>query len=154
MTDAALPAQRIEGIGGWLLLPVLHLSLDVAVLLLFVGLGLFGHPVFRMAPPGFGEVLLNGYLLALLLVGVFAVFCMNALFQKRRELPGMMPWFYLVVIAKSAWGLALVWIYPELQSPLMSMANAVRDMASSVIVAAIWIPYFRVSIRVANTFKT
>jgi hypothetical protein len=142
-----------EGIGGWLYLPIAHLVIDILLLLTFVAVGFLTRHTFAHAAQSVaGEVIRTLYLLATLLVAIYAAYCLIRLFQKRREVPRLMIGFYIAVLGKAVWNAAMLGSFPELQTADMTMPAALRDVLSAVVAGVVWIWYFRVSERVRNTF--
>jgi len=156
-THAPDPAPPL-GIGGWLILPPIHLAIDIGLFAwLFVAAAMQQEGTeggVAGATPQLSEAIMASliFLAFDLAIALFAAFCLVRLFQRKRQVPNLMTAFYLLVIAKAAINLALLYGYPLLATGADDMFNAWKGVVQSAVAGAIWISYFRVSVRVANTF--
>jgi hypothetical protein len=146
-------AKALQGIGGWLILPVLHLIMDVLV----VGLGLFAVLTSNEAtnelfgPSALEAVSLIGFLLFSLLLCFYAAYCLVKLFGWKAETPILMMGFYGLLFVKMAVNLRLQKQFPD--AAVMKIIHQTNVGALGGAVAAIiWVSYFRKSVRVKNTF--
>lgn len=146
-----------KGIGGWLVLPAIGLCLTPIML----GIGIwqvasviFGgswpalttpggpsyHPLYRVLLPA--EIVVNVGMLIFVLALIFLFF------SKSARVPKLMILFYLL-------NLAVVAVDTLFASQLPGFVwdrEVVKDVSRTLITAVIWVPYFLVSRRVANTF--
>lgn len=150
-----------RGIGGWLLLPLLGLVgslLQIGSALVTVYLPLFGEgggwqvvtdandPNYHAlwAPLIVFEIVTN-----VAFGGVIVVLLVFALKHSRRFPPLMIGYLaagVVIAIVDSAWARSI----PALASD--EGVEGVGQIARSIVGALIWIPYFRLSVRVKNTF--
>jgi hypothetical protein len=155
---AAAIAEGPKGLGGWLILPIIHL---------FGTLGLTSYNLFGIVENWEGFVaLLTGQvdpnyrtlvwvvlfsLVAGVAIVVFALYLLVLLFQKKRALPRLMVWFYFVLL-----GVTLIESGMVLQNPqqwtMADLSEARKSLGQVVFNAVIWIPYFLRSKRVRATF--
>lgn len=172
---AAANADGPSGIGGWLILPLLHLTLDMVLFLWQIGQGFMtgynagvasvsarsgGAASGSSADAGAASAtaLTQGEWASVVFVifaavgFIYAGYCLLRFFQKKEQVPTLMTGFYLLVIAKMAINLVLLQTYPELAGGPDGMYEAIRGFVQSIVAGAIWIAYFRNSVRVANTF--
>lgn len=148
MSDTAAAAPRLEGIGGWLVLPIAHILLNALVMAINVIDG------FRIGYGG-GDVAARDLMLGItwfeLSLLAYSGFCLAMLFLKRRQTPYLMIGFYalLLVMVVAEFFLATH------QLPNMTLnekSEPLKAVVRTAIAAAVWIPYFLVSKRVKNTF--
>jgi hypothetical protein len=165
LADVQLLKPEPVGIGGWLVLPLIGLGLSVPTLLysLWVDvLPYFGEPLWSdlrtptspvyswyWAPYAIISAVLSVALAAC------AVVLIVLFVQRRRSLPLLISLFYLAAAVPAAFDLLSLW-YLSAQVPVLNetglVQSAVGSIARSLIVAVIWITYFRKSLRVRNTF--
>ena len=145
------------GIGGWLVLPPIHLLIDIGLFFYLVWLG-FGQGAPK-SDSGTAPVTITESEWASLvfcsfdlLLAIYAVFCLVRLFQKRKSIPELMTWFYLMVLLKAVANVAILHSYPELGAADKDMFSAWKGVAQGVVAGIVWISYFHVSVRVKNTF--
>lgn len=142
-----------SGIGGWLLLPLLGLIIGIAatgynllqIFLTWDGVSqiLFGSdsnlaylriPVFASLASG-------------VIVFLLAWLCMFLMLTRSPRTPKWMIGYYL-------FGLVVAGIeYYAINVMQTATADVTTSLIGGVVGAAIWIPYFRYSKRVANTFR-
>jgi hypothetical protein len=152
-----------EGIGGWLILPLIGLFGSI-VLTLFNALPLVSEwnqlgPVLgayldgTLAPQYHGAALVTliGAAEVVVFVG-YAIFCIVQFLQKKRQVPTLMTIFYVLL----AGGAVLdYYAIAQIMGPLATEADrseAAIEIFRAAVICAIWIPYFQVSKRVKNTF--
>jgi len=142
-------APELKGIGGWLLLPPLHLLLDMGRFVWLTVSAWSAHAA-ALAMSGMqaavGLFALNG------LVALYALVCLVRLFEKKSYVPTMMTAFYLLIIAKAVADLAVLLIYPDLSQEPDAVYQDSMGVVQSLVPGAIWIAYFHKSERVKNTF--
>ncbi len=155
-TDNAEP----KGLGGWLILPLI--GLFVSPIRMAVSLNNDFLPIFQ---EGYWEVLttpgseayhhLWGPLITLEIVGnlffiVFSLILIFLFFTKSPFFPSLIIIYittYLLYIVGDSF---LADLIPAIASA--SDPESIKELFRAVIAAAIWIPYFRTSRRVKNTF--
>jgi hypothetical protein len=147
-----LPANDLEGIGGWLILPAIGLALTPFICLgpIFTDIQLLtagdhqslfaNHPSLTALLDS--EVVINLAFLA-------ATICLNILFYtKKRILPKCMVAFYSAqCVLLLVDHLAATAIFPS-----VDLSSGLITVIRSFVVAAVWIPYFLNSQRVEQTF--
>jgi hypothetical protein len=149
-----------EGIGGWLILPLLGLvftPIACAINLVTQNIPIFTEGHFaQLTDPNFaGYHPLWAPLLILepigsVVIATMAIWGLVLMFRKAKAFPSFMVAFYSV-------NLLFVIIDTVLGFQIPSLANEaapvlVKQVFQAGIAAAIWIPYMRVSKRVKNTF--
>jgi hypothetical protein len=145
------PANDLNGIGGWLILPAIGLAISPFISLYGIATDIQlltgNHPsLFANHPSLTGllifEVIINAAFFA-------ALICLNILFYtKKRILPkGMIAFYAAQCVLMLADHLAAVSVFPS-----VDLSSGLMTVIRSFIVAAIWIPYFLNSIRVESTF--
>jgi hypothetical protein len=155
-----------EGIGGWLVLPLIGLILSP--FMVFYGLWIDILPCFRpevwtaLTTPGaplyssYWPVYLVGATILAAGVMVWAVVVLVFFLQRRRQVPVFISALYLANIAVAVFDFASM-LYLDGQVPLLyadgeGSAPLLGTVFRAAIGAAIWIPYFFRSVRVRNTF--
>ena len=166
MTDTQTPApaaadERLEGIGGWLILPIIGLGLTILFSAInlaaaFAAENVQAYSDFfagRLAPAadtyiyfGLGSGVLGIVLIA------FAAVCLVRIFQMKRNVPTLMVIYYVVLVAVSTYEFVGMLSLPLLSQTDQEMYEGVRGFGQPIIAALVWIPYFLVSKRVKNTF--
>lgn len=152
--------KSLEGIGGWLVLPLLSLSVTPFRLSFFLYKDLWpvfskGHWGVLTTPGGEAYHPLWAPLLIFEVIGNLSiiVLCLIALwfFLKRSQLaPKLVISWLAVSLAFVATDFFLADLIPAVAE--QSDRQSVRELGRSVVGAAIWIPYFLVSKRVKATF--
>ena len=157
---SAEPSQGPRGLGGWLIL--VGIGQVVGILRLLASFAQEFAPLFRDGT--LAEILAPGSAAYTPLLGWFVVaeiaanLCLVAahawlavlFFGRARMFPVLFVWLAVIhpcVIIIDLWLGSLV-----LHQPMAIDKDIGRDLARSVVAAAIWIPYMRVSRRVRNTF--
>ena len=142
------PADTLTGtpprIGGWLYLPAIGLVLGILISMAnFIGALSFADSIPSRYAEIFGLTLLAEFGFFL-----FIIYTATRFFGKRRNAPAMM-------ITMLAGGvvlyLALLVIAIALDAEPFAAASA-ELLGRNLVGAAIWIPYFKISKRVKNTF--
>jgi hypothetical protein len=150
-----------RGVGGWLILPLL--GLFVFPLRVAVSLATDYWPIFRggiwenlttpgsavyhplWAPVIVGEITCNvGFLL-------FDLALLYLLFTKSRRFPKAFIVFTLANLLFIVSDAAIAWQIPAVAA--RGLEGVAGEIARSLVVAAVWVPYMLVSKRVRNTFK-
>lgn len=160
--DVAAPAAATgpQGIGGWLILPLLGLiatPFRVGFLTLRDLLPAFQPETWNvLTTPGSGfyhplwAPMLIFEVTANCVVILFSIVLLWLFFKKSKRVPMLVITWYLVIIGAQ--------IVDEIlggRIPAVAAADdgtSLRELARSVGTALIWIPYFLVSKRVKNTF--
>ncbi len=158
MTDTTRSAPAPSGIGGWLILPLVHLAVNGLVIAINAATGI-GEGYGLMPPAGGAAPLPRDLNLLLLSISWFeaallgyVVFCAIQLLRKTSRVPRLMTAFYGLLLAMAAGEYFLAGATLPPNAPPAAMAGAVKTVMGAVIAAAIWIPYFTMSKRVKNTF--
>ena len=154
---AAAEPRKPEGIGGWLLVPVLSLIVGTAMLALFALMhsldildpppGTWGNNVFAS-----GEFFLGTFLVFSLATAAFGVYCIVTTFQRKQRAPLLMIAFMVLLIVWSIGNAAGLWFFGSDKELDAGMTDAIRGIVQTLFATAIWITYLRVSVRVKNTF--
>jgi len=144
------------GVGGWLILPILSL----VVTLILTAINLAKTPwdgvtaIFLNGRPELAPLrlpVLCSLVGAVLLIGG-SVFALVQIYRCSPRVPKIMTVFYVaaifLTIGEAIADAAISSATGSLPDPIH-----IRDIVGAVIRAAIWIPYFHKSRRVANTFK-
>lgn len=156
-TFGVRPADGPKGIGGWLILPILHLVTTIVL----TGINVF--PVWQNRYGLFGLLFdpVNRWMvlpIAISSISATAVILLAAcalvmMLLRKRMLPWLMIGFYCMVVLAAVFDWALFSQYPEFREPNADdLGQARNDVVRTIIAAAIWIPYFLVSKRVKATF--
>jgi hypothetical protein len=161
VSDAPAKPDGPAGIGGWLILPVIGLfvfpvrvviSLVTDYVPIFQG-GIWGnlttpgsevyHPLW--APVIIGEIFCNvGFLF-------FDLALIYLLFTKSHRFPKAFIVFTLANLAFIVGDAAIAWQIPAVAARGLEGVGA--EIARTLVVAAVWVPYMLVSKRVRNTFR-
>lgn len=164
--ESAAAAGEPCGIGGWLILPVIGLVVSIGVsahYLVTQLLPLFepdtwstlNHPDSPVYHPLWSTWVVGEAVFHVGLIG-FCAALLYMMFTRRRRLPGMMMGFYAAVLAFAVGdcvvGNTVLSALPEAQQDPAVYQEMINAIVRSMVAAAIWIPYFRRSVRVKNTF--
>jgi len=146
--------SELEGIGGWLILPIIHLLIFIAS----VGWG-FYVGVSEASPqvntPSDSDLTSPVLALGILsVVGfIYAIVCLVRLLQRKANIPALMVCFYVLNVA-----IAALTVYAKLPDDKRfdfldpTAASPAMSLVRTTIFATIWITYFLRSERVRNTF--
>ena len=153
------PVEGPKGIGGWLILPLIHLVGTVVLTginlvtalqywdgLLLLATGQADPSVQWMALPMLASLAFGVAVIA------FALYLLIQFFQKKRAVPRLMIWFYVLVLATTLVDSGVILAYEEFQESPSDVEQSIKDIGRSIVAAVIWIPYFLVSKRVKATF--
>lgn len=121
--------KKIEGLGGWLILPIIGLFISVPAILLDI---IFTASIYK-----FDSLVAIFYTIDIVLF-VWIIVTLIAIFKKKKYAPNVMISFLIGNIVIQLGLSAYVMDYSSVLGPVIS--------------AAIWIPYFVLSERVKNTF--
>lgn len=150
------PTPKLEGLGGWLILPMLGLIISVfylpfsfwvTYLDIFEYWDVLTNPTSSSFIPLFKELIYFEVLGNFILYGTLLFLC-YLFFTKKRLTVRVSIFFYL-------FSLALIIVDVILAKQLLSVpveATDIRDILHGVVACIIWIPYFLKSVRVKNTF--
>ena len=153
---AASFADGPSGIGGWLVLPLLGLVLS-PLRVLADAVSTFG-PLFDNDMAGWRNLFGSGVSIGALVVFevvanlamiVYPWVVLAFFLRKRRIVPLLMIAWLAAVPAISL--IDALWLHFAAPSA-MDWSASTRDLVRAVAGAAIWIPYFLLSVRVKNTF--
>jgi hypothetical protein len=144
---------RPKGISGWLLLPLINLAGNTGWLTYSLILGALGSELPRSGDAGAAQMaagaiapwLVHGYAIFNVIFDVFGAICLVLFLERKKTLRRMMEGFYILMLAHAGWGAGLAMQTPQYPDHLIQLFAA-------VIACGVWIPYFRVSERVKNTF--
>ena len=124
--------KKIEGIGGWLILPTIGLFLGAGIWLFnfFIwGLLLFSEE------SGLYELII---FLTSAIIAFLAIYSLVLEFKKKKEFP--------------KWAIATLWAGVVAIILLSVLDRDYSDVFGAIIGSVIWTWYFNVSVRVKNTF--
>ena len=145
ITQVSADAQKLTGIGGWLILPVIGIFLTI--LMGFIAIMLDRSILSNLSS---SDRLIRVLYFELFMEFTFAIlpiFALVLLFKKKKAFPKFMVCLFIVIcifhITDIAWGFSVL---PE------GGAGASAYVFFRIIATAIWIPYFLKSKRVKNTF--
>jgi hypothetical protein len=144
-SQAISQEQQLTGIGGWLILPIIGLSVSIlgsiiaifAVVILMLGFEEFLDSYTSLLQ---FEAAVN------VLIGIGSIVALILLCMKKKILPGFMIGLILLTLVFVLFDAILAY------SNGMDISSMIFGIVRSFLVAAIWIPYFLVSKRVKNTF--
>ena len=152
-------ASKPEGIGGWLILVAIGLCVQPVLLLKAIAdnVAIFDPDTWRaLTTPGapayhpLWAPLLLGETGVNLVLFAWSGVLLYVFFAKRRGFPRLVVAYMGVSLAAVLADLALARTIPSAQAHLT--ASDYRQVGRSAISAAVWIPYFLRSRRVAATF--
>jgi Protein of unknown function (DUF2569) len=147
-----------KGIGGWLILPIIGLSGTIILTLVnFWGVITQWEGIQLILQGGTDKLASLRFPLGLSMVmGItiiaLAVLCLYRIFTYSPSVPKLMTFFYIWLGAATLGDVIA-------DKMISSIANTPEDPSNLTsllrvaIAAAIWIPYFRMSKRAANTFR-
>lgn len=137
---------NLVGIRGWLIIPAISLALGgIQYLVLFIGLPILIH---RADDPGQARYLGMILLTHICIFGCWLV-TVRRFFGRKKSAPATMIGFILVQLAAGIMFMAAEYFIKARVVPAAGIEGLIRQM----VFAAIWIPYFLVSSRVAMTFR-
>jgi hypothetical protein len=148
-----------EGLGGWLILPMIGLFLSPLMALASAAgnlLPLFQNRAYAaLTTPGLPnyDTWWAPYILGMCMIVVaqFAgsIVLLVLAFNRARWFPRGMIAFYLLMLLATVWDMAILM---HLDLPGANQASAITAFGRSAVVSMVWIPYFLSSRRVRNTF--
>lgn len=149
-----------RGIGGWLILPIINLIMTVGSTVY----NLYGvveeWEGIKAIIAGTNDTAMALRLpvaasssFALITIGV-ALACLFSIFTHSPRVPRLMTIFYILVIVATVVEILVDYRVAALTGGSTSSRNWGGELAKVIVAAAIWIPYFHRSRRVANTFRT
>ena len=121
--------EKVEGIGGWMILPIIGLFISIPVLLYDIISTVANYQI----------SLFTGIVIFIeLLFVIFIIIALVSIFNKKRYVPQLMVAFYIANFV--------------FQAVVSFLADDYTGLGSAFIMWAIWIPFFLISERVKNTF--
>ena len=159
--DTGGMAYAPVGIGGWLLLPIFHLAANASVIAYYFVKGFLESDSPAAAASGVAatqiglkqsEKMLLGIGVFEIFLFIYALYCLQRLLRKKSDVPTLMVLFYTMLVTKTVAYAYLLYLFPDARSTAHSLVDAGFGVFKIAIAAAIWIPYFVVSVRVKNTF--
>jgi hypothetical protein len=148
----AVPDPDLAGIGGWLILPLIHLVFSPFYTLWSIGQRL---PDIAERAPAHPHAAQGVFVLAMLPFFAFLIFCLVCFLQKRREVPWLMTVFY----GLTSFGALVSMIarlkgyeYPDRIAGTSLAAQYTFPTLTQLALGIGLIFYFHNSVRVANTF--
>jgi len=124
-----MPKQKLKGIGGWLIFPIIGLFISIPILLYdLLSTNVLYEFSFYIGLLSFLDIIL----LVLVVVALFSIF------NRKKYAPQIMISFYIANIM--------------IQLVIAFLIQDGGGLLYPIIGGAIWIPYFIVSKRVKNTF--
>jgi hypothetical protein len=153
----AQPTSGPRGIGGWLVLPIMHLITSIV----FTGINVF--PVWQNWSGLFNLLLdpANRWMFLPIVVSTvlsmaiisLAACALTMMFLRKRILPWLMICFYIGLLLGTLLDWALYFYYPEFREiGADDLGQARNEFTRAFFAALIWIPYFLISKRVKATF--
>ena len=149
----SLSKNEPQGIGGWLILVVIGLLISLTRLFTTVfseSIPALQSPTARYLDRAI-KSLLYFELIGNILFALAIIFLLLLLSQRYKLFPRLIIIFYLSNVVFVLLDLILAYQIPAIKnSP--DDGSSIKELARSIIGAAIWVPYFLVSKRVKNTF--
>lgn len=150
----------VSGLGGWLVLVQIGLILTILVQLLYLpefylivsdseNWNVFISRESEYYHPLWGPMFIIETVFSILLLG-FTVFTLYMFYRKKSILPRLMIILYSANLFY--WVMDVILLYQIPLAREMEDGSSIRDMFTTLITCAIWIPYFLKSKRVKNTF--
>ncbi|WP_020615471.1 DUF2569 domain-containing protein [Paenibacillus daejeonensis] len=151
----------IEGLGGWLILVQIGLYLTLLLIGYYSATGtipilldsefwtVLTSPDLEFYHPAVGPIIIFEAAYNFLLFG-FIIYILICFYQKKWIVPRLMIIFYSLSFLLAVADAFLVFNIPFLRE--LDEGETMRDLGRSAMTCAIWIPYFRKSVRVQNTF--
>lgn len=168
MTDAPIfkaVTGQPSGLGGWLVLPLIGLVLAPLMMVKLLLFDIF--PAFQPEKweqfTSVGSPIYSSYWAPYLIISMFVTLTLaiwsSILFfmfiRRKRQIPFLMSLFYLATAAAALFEFLsiqhLVAQVPALADPEVTR-RAQTGLVRGLVALAVWVPYFRTSVRVRNTF--
>lgn len=156
------PPSGATGLGGWLVL--VQISLYASLLRLSGQINTYSIPALGRdvrdelfsRESGLYHVLWMPTLIYELVVSVLmvvlVVFCLVALYTRKRLFPLLMILLYSVNLAVALFDFVLMQTIEATSDLVLEDAGSLRDLVRAALTTAIWVPYFIASGRVRRTF--
>ena len=157
--------EKVAGIGGWLILPIIGLFLTP----ILTGMNLVNGilPAFQPEAwatlttaggtgyhPVWAPYLIFGLISACILI-IAAIVLLVLLFKKLSIFPKLIIAYYIFIFAAALIDIVVLYFFILKAFPLLEatiQADVIKQMARALVAILIWVPYFIKSERVKNTF--
>ena len=136
------------GIGGWLMLPIIHLVLNAGVICYQLASDFMkGYSAAPSAEPAAKSVDMTlglecsaAFALYMMFIVFYALFCLVRFLQKKRNVPKLMIAFYVMLAVLVGTNYFLLVQFPELIQSPADVEDAIMGIVRTAIAVAIWIP--------------
>ncbi|MDN2487384.1 DUF2569 domain-containing protein [Kosakonia sacchari] len=145
---AECEAREFKKIRGWLFVPAISLVLSLLTIVVSINTTVKALMENDGAFVGGQKGLLIFELVFFVAMFAYTLFVSSLFFRKKRQLPRFFIGFLLLWLA--FYGMDLVLAHQLMGLPYVY--DNVKPLLRNVVSAAIWIPYFLVSVRVKRTF--
>jgi len=143
--DAKSVDPKLEGIGGWLIVPAIWIGLNSILGGVAISISLV--KIIKATVAGYGVTISVEYIVVLGL-WVLLVYTLILFIGRKSKTP---LFIIIFLVANIAGSLLLLAIESGAGTDMSASENRVQ-LVRDIIIAAIWIPYFRRSMRVKATF--
>jgi transglutaminase-like putative cysteine protease len=147
--------ETFKPLGGWLLFIAFGLTVSPLVLLVSFCKGVYFNTTSWNAHTHTAtelpfKALITFEALGNTLMICYALFCLILLLNRRDILPKFITGLYIYIVVFLIVDYAIAkYFYPN----TASVDSAVTSIIRAIVISAIWIPYFRISFRVKETFR-
>lgn len=167
MTNAVDTQKKYQGIGGWLLLPLLGIAITIIqgfysiftdVLAVFYSGDIYYiiYPEIPYSDPSYLQGTITFVVGMIIVFGlqILSLFLLWKFLAKSKATPKLYNVWMICSIVGLIITLMMVCFFPLVaeEYDLKEFIGLMKDLGRSIFSATIWIPYFMVSKRVKNTF--